>query len=326
MDDSEKQPDDLGKSASGGSDGSIRIAQPGPARLLEAVERLLRSDRRHAERFLRFAQETRMSLDHIWCAFGTSNRILATVLASPSPGRTAMLFASPPRSSEEAPLVGRVVDATCRSLKNADVALAQALVEPADRLEQDAFIHGGLLRLAMLTYMERSVPERNAILQTDFPDGVHLECYRSEHRAELEDLLVETYRDTLDCPGLAGLLDPSDVVEGHMHSGTFRPEWWVIARKGKRAIGVSLFNGSAGSSSIELVYLGLTKNARGRGIGWALLQHGLGLVAGSRERNIVLAVDEENDPALKIYEKAGFHRTIRRVALIRKLDESTTRT
>ncbi|MDG2030320.1 MAG: GNAT family N-acetyltransferase [Phycisphaerales bacterium] len=274
---------------------------------------------------MRFARETRMSLDHIWCAFGINNRILATVLASPSPGRTAMLFASTPRSSEEAPLVGRVIDASCHSLRQADVSLAQALVEPADRLEQDAFIHGGLLRLAMLTYMERPVPERNAIPEVDFPNGVSLEHYRSEHRAELEDLLVDTYHQTLDCPRLAGLRDPSDVVEGHMHSGIFRPEWWVIARKDKRAIGVSLFNGSAGSSSIELVYLGLTKNARGQGIGRALLQHGLRLVSGSRERNIVLAVDEANDPALKIYEKAGFHRTIRRVALIRDLREPTDR-
>ena len=326
MDASEKQPEDPAESPPGGSDGVMRIAQPGPARLLEAVERLLRSDRRHAERFMRFARETRMSLDHIWCAFGTSNRILATVLVSPSPGRTAMLFASTPRSAEEAPLMGRVIDAACRSLSTADVALAQALVEPADKLEQDAFIHGGLIRLAMLTYMERPVPDRNAIPQADFPEGVTLERYRSEHRSELEALLVETYHETLDCPGLAGLRDPSDVVEGHMHSGIFRPEWWVIARKGKRAIGVSLFNGSAGSSSIELVYLGLTQNARGLGIGQALLRHGLRLVSGSRERNIVLAVDEANEPALNIYEKAGFHRTIRRVALIRDLEKTDPRT
>ena len=150
---------------------------------------------------MRFARDTRMSLDHIWCAFGTGNRIKATVLASPSPGRTAMLFVSPPRTAEEAPLVGRVVEATCRSLKAADVALAQALVEPAERLEQEALVHGGLLRLANLTYMERPVPDRNEFPEEPLPRDVRLERYRPEHRETLERLLVETYEDTLDCPG-----------------------------------------------------------------------------------------------------------------------------
>lgn len=301
----------------------ITISKPGSSRLLEAVERLLRSDRRHAERFMRFARDARMSLDHVWCAIDSEGVIQATVLASPSPGRTAMLFASSPHSAEDAALVGRVIDDTCQSLHETDVGLAQALVEPSDRLEQEAFIHGGLRRLAILAYMERPVPRRNSIAQPKFPANIRIERYRSEHRPELEQLLVQTYERTLDCPGLAGLRRPDDVVEGHMHSGIFKPEWWVLARDRTtdQLVGVSLMNGSAGSGSIELVYLGVVPQVRGQGIGRALLQHGLRLVAGARERNVVLAVDESNDPALDIYEELGFHRTIRRVALVRRLDK-----
>lgn len=185
-------------------------------------------------------------------------------------------------------------------------------------------MHGGLRRLAILAYMERPVPKRNSIPQPVFPDDVRIERYRSEHRKQLEQLLLKTYDRTLDCPGLAGLRRPADVVEGHMYSGIFKPEWWVLVRERKsdRLIGVSLLNGSAGSGSIELVYLGVIPDVRGRGIGRALLQHGLRMIAGSRERNVVLAVDESNAPALDIYEDLGFHRTIRRVALVRKLDEN----
>lgn len=326
MDGAQNAPDSTPSgSASPSQATEVSIARPGPARLLEAVERLLRSDRRHAERFMRFARDARMSLDHVWCAIGADGTIQATVLASPSPGRTAMLFASSPNSSEDASLVGQVIDCTCRSLPDADVGLAQALVEPSGHLEQEAFVHGGLRRLSILAYMERPVPKRNSIAQPNLPPDIRIERYRSEYRHQLEQLLVQTYERTLDCPGLAGLRRPADVVEGHMHSGIFKPEWWLLARErsSDRLVGVSLMNGSAGSGSIELVYLGAVPHVRGRGIGRALLQHGLRLIAGSRERNVVLAVDESNDPALDIYEDLGFHRTIRRVALVRKLDEES---
>ena len=297
-----------------------RIGRPTPDQLLQAIERLLGSDRRHAERFIRYAKETRMSLEHVWCSFGEDDSILATALASPSPGGTAMLFASSPHSSEEATAIGRIIEATCSSLTTSGTALAQALVEPGDILEQEAFVHGGLRRLATLTYMERPVPKRNTIPAPELPDGISLKRFRNDDRPVLERLLIETYRDTLDCPGLAGLRSPSDVVDGHIHSGIFRPQWWFIAHDRGTPCGVVLLNGSAGSSSIELVYLGIISTARGRGIGPALLQHGLHVVAGSRERTIVLAVDEANAPALAMYEKACFQRTIRRVALIRSLN------
>ena len=303
---------------------AVRIGRPGPSRLLEAVERLLKSDRRHAERFMRFARDSRMSLDHVWCAMDSEGRIKVTVLGSPNPGRTAMLFASSPHSTDEAALVGRVVERTCQGLREANIALAQALLEPSERLDQESFIFGGLRRLATLTYMERAVPRRrNTISQPDFPSGVRLERYQSEQRGTLETLLTRTYEQTLDCPGLSGLRDPSDVVEGHMHSGVFRPEWWFVAYREDRAVGVMLLNGSVGTSSIELVYLGIVPEERGRGLGPALLQHGLNLIAGARERNVVLAVDEENVPALRMYENAGFRRTIRRDAFVRTTNDDS---
>ena len=304
-----------------GNSGELRIIRPGPARLMDAIERLLRSDRRRAERFMRFARDSRMSLEHIWCAIDSKQRIRSTVLASPSPGRTALMFVSSPKSALEAREIGAVVDTACRGLREADVGLAQALVEPTDHLENDAFLHGGLTKLSTLTYMERPVPNRRASFNTTMPDGVDIKPFSLSERAELEELLVETYQDTLDCPGLAGLRRPEDVVDGHMSAGIFKPEWWTILRKGKRPIGVSLLNGSAGSGSIELVYLGIVPEARGQRIGQSLLNHSLQLVAGSRERKIVLAVDEANTPAQEIYEKTGFIRTVRRTAFVRPLDQ-----
>lgn len=299
---------------------NFRFVQPGPARLMESIERLLGSDRRRAERFMRFARDSRMSLEHIWCAIDEKDRIISTVLASPSPGRTALLFSSSPDTPGEAREIGRLIDATCNSLKAAGMGLAQSLVEPGEQLEHTAFLEGGLEELAILTYMERPVPARGSDFDTELPGDLTIEPFTLDQREELEALLPMTYQETLDCPGLAGLRDPKDVVDGHMSAGIFKPEWWLIARDAGRPIGVILLNGSSGSSSVELVYLGIIPESRGSGLGQRLLNNGLQRIAGTRERKVVLAVDEANTPALGIYEKTGFKRTVRRCALIRSLD------
>jgi len=79
--------------------------------------------------------------------------------------------------------------------------------------------------------------------------------------------------------------------------------------------------GSAGS--VELVYLGLVPEARGRGLGRRLLEHGLALLKGRSERAVVLAVDERNTPAMKLYREAGFRPSLRRVAFIRPVVRET---
>jgi ribosomal-protein-alanine N-acetyltransferase len=62
---------------------------------------------------------------------------------------------------------------------------------------------------------------------------------------------------------------------------------------------------------VEVVYLGLAPEARGRGLGRALMLHGLGLVQQRPERVMALAVDQRNTPAVALYARLGF-RTVRR--------------
>jgi ribosomal protein S18 acetylase RimI-like enzyme len=299
------------------------IAHPGPARLVEAIQTLLHADSKRARRFLAFAEKSGMSLEHLWCAFDEAQTIRATVMGTLNPGRTAMLFASRPKSREELETTGKVIDATCRGLRKAGVGLAQSLIPPENPLELEAFQAGGLKKIATLTYMERTVPRRRERIDGQLPSELRLESYRPEHRARLEALLAETYRDTLDCPGLARLRKPSDVVEGHMKSGIFKPEWWVFLMKDDTPVGISMMNVSKTKEAIELVYLGLIPEARGHGTGSALMAHSLRKVSGSPQKTVVLAVDDSNEPASKIYEHFGFRSTARRHAFVRSLDATS---
>ncbi len=301
-------------------DGPV-IAQPGPARLLEAIQCLLQADAKRARRFLAFTEKSGVSLEHLWCAFDENRSIKATAMATLNPGRTAMLFATRPKTRQNLEITGRVIDATCRGLHKAGVGLAQSLIPPENPFEIEAFEAGGLKKIATLTYMERGVPRKKERFKEQLPSELRVEIYRPEHRTRLETLLAETYRDTLDCPGLSRLRSPSDVVDGHIESGIFKPEWWFFLMKGDTPVGISMMNISKTNESIELVYLGLSPEIRGRGIGRALMAHALRRVSDSSQKTVVLAVDDSNEPARRIYEHFGFRSTARRHAFVRSLDE-----
>jgi len=73
---------------------------------------------------------------------------------------------------------------------------------------------------------------------------------------------------------------------------------------------------------IELVYLGLIPEARGRGLGSRLLRHGLRQIHQRTESTVSLAVDEQNTPAIQLYKQQGFRRVMRRMAMIRSLADA----
>ncbi|MFM1866628.1 MAG: hypothetical protein RL591_36 [Planctomycetota bacterium] len=87
--------------------------------------------------------------------------------------------------------------------------------------------------------------------------------------------------------------------------------------------GVCLMNVTPDGSDAELVYLGLAPEARGKGIGQALLTHGLHACSRSRCASVSLAVDTRNVFARRLYETNGFRRVSTRIALVRKTHASS---
>jgi len=284
-----------------------------------------------AARFVRQAEASGIALDELWCLKDRSGRYRLAAAAFVGAGRSAMLLASRIREPDEVPFLAAAISAALRSV--ADRAdLGQALVDPASRLEIEAFESAGLGRIAMLEYLERSLPRAGLIDPPAAPSGWSIaavdrpavlggndpRALDPSVRAEIAALLEATYVDTLDCPGLAGMRRIDDVIDGHFGSGT-RPRHWIVARESGVARGLCLINGPADGGSAELVYLGLAREARGRGIARLLLSHGLRACGESRTSSLTLAVDERNAPARRLYGSLGFRRVSSRVALVRAL-------
>jgi mycothiol synthase len=125
--------------------------------------------------------------------------------------------------------------------------------------------------------------------------------------------------ETLDCPELCGLRETRDVLDSHRSAGRFDPAlWWMVRREGKPA-GALLLNPSPAQGHVELVYLGLAPELRGCGVARRLMLTGLSALAGRAERDVTLAVDTRNTPALRLYESLGFRPFARRTALVRPI-------
>ncbi|MHC5113473.1 MAG: GNAT family N-acetyltransferase [Planctomycetota bacterium] len=281
--------------------------------------------RAQAEQFIAFAEANAIRLDAMWARLGADGAVEATVLAVPNPGRTSILFASPPHDQASIDALGGLIDHACLQLVNRDLHLAQVLLEPQDTGLHEAFVAGGFEDLARLAYMESPLPRRGRRSRAEPPAGVTIETWTEDLNAETLEVLEASYEDTLDCPGLRGLRETEDILAGHRGTGEFDPELWTLMRVDGAPAGVLLLNRSPASNTLELVYMGLARRVQGRGLGRFLLRHGLQRVADRGERAVTLAVDERNEPAIALYRGEGFRRVLRRIALIRSLRPACSR-
>jgi ribosomal protein S18 acetylase RimI-like enzyme len=119
--------------------------------------------------------------------------------------------------------------------------------------------------------------------------------------------LQATYAGSLDMPELEGARGLDDILEGYRSAGLFVPERWRLGLiPGEpEAAAVLLLVELPDRDAWEVIYLGLTPAARGRGLGRDVLRHALEL-AGAHVPRLELAVDCRNAPAMRLYQAAGF--------------------
>lgn len=251
----------------------------------------------------------------LWVA-RQGGRIVAAAGAQLQPGRVAYFWA--PESVPEAPpaaraglvaaLVAEVGRATPRPV------LAQALTEVDDEHASAPFVAAGFRPLAELVYLlalaeQAPSPSPEA---DDTPAGVELVPAAELAGLDWPRLIAATYEGTLDCPALNEVRNPADVLAGYRAVGERAGELWFIARDAGRPCGCLLLADHAAESLLELVYVGLAPRARGRGLGNWLAREALRVTRQWGRRQLVVAVDGANRPAVAMYLGAGFVEFARR--------------
>jgi mycothiol synthase len=266
------------------------------------------------EQFVRFAGHRKINLGHLWIA-RENRRLLWAMLPIISPGRTALLFTPPEHFHAVA--AERLVDAASTWGAGQGVHLYQLLLDPALAGARAVFERQQFRMMAELHYLQSPVRARESLPQLGL--GMAWELYSQESHPRFASAITASYRDSLDCPGLAGLRNIEDVIAGHKASGEFDPRYWFVLRLHSQPVAVLLLNRVAGSDAAELTYLGVAPEARRMGLGTLLVRQALGGAAMMRVKSITLAVDAANAPALRLYFRHGFRKMTSKLAMMRDL-------
>lgn len=321
------------------------------AALAMLVDGGLHGTRQAVEQFLAFAGRRQLKLDQLWAAYPVDDNAhgsdstrasasthasdggnlndsadvapLAAALLVPTAGRTAMVFASPITARATPAVLTRLLAQAVAAQDASQVRLAQCLLDPSQKREAAALEQVGFFRLAHLSYMQRPAGVAPPLGKTDglaaLPRDVEPVTWTEAQRPLFEQAVLASYEDTLDCPALRELRDIEDVIAGHQATGDFDPSLWMVLRSGDQTAGVLLANPVLDGAALEIVYIGLSPAWRGRGLGRALLQHALTAARAHGMNHLMLAVDELNAPAVRLYRSMRFVTTTRKLAMILSL-------
>lgn len=236
------------------------------------------------------------------------------------PGHTAVLWPPQLQPGDEADTAVRLIRAVVAVLDMAGVDLTQVLLPGRDR-EMEALLRP--VAFAYLTDLLYLCCEAS-LFPRELPDagGLEFDSYHESQRPRLAALIERTYVDTRDCPQLNDARRIDDVIDGYQANGDFRAEHWLLARAGEQDVGVLLVADHPLARQIELTYMGIVPEGRGRGWGGALTRRALWLARCAKVERVMLAVDAANDRALAIYRQAGFAAWDRRAVFVRFRGES----
>ncbi len=243
------------------------------------------------------------------------DELLGACLALESPGAAALVVIS--RELETA-AQRRANVAALKALQTAawqrSIAVLEALATPGSRVLGGIFRDAGFQYLTRLVYLRRESTKYRRVAGA--AGNLEWIPYTPSREALFREALERTYVQTLDCPELTNLRPTADVLAGHRATGIFDADLWRVAMRGKEPVGVMLLNRIPTEPALEVVYMGVAQVARGTGVADALLQWAVETVTRVGDVDVALAVDANNIPARRLYERWDFVETGARDAWI----------
>ncbi|MDR1492123.1 MAG: GNAT family N-acetyltransferase [Planctomycetaceae bacterium] len=148
--------------------------------------------------------------------------------------------------------------------------------------------------------------------QTTFPEHfpakrLTFRKYTNNDWKKMVTLVEKTYQKTLDFPQLTGLTPTSQILKGYQESHVFEPSFWFFIEYQSQVIGVLLLTQLEEYQYLELTYLGLISEFRGRGFSYEIVQFAQFFAKQQDYEFIIVSADMNNIPAISTYLRCGFH-------------------
>ncbi|MCA9247248.1 MAG: GNAT family N-acetyltransferase [Planctomycetales bacterium] len=240
--------------------------------------------------------------------------LVGAVWAQIQPGNVSVLWPANVMSEEPKSTLDRLMVEAVKFLEAAGVTMAQTVVEDKTSTDIEVLYRAGFSHFADLHYMACTPVSFPSIRpSSDFEHLVFTPVLEDRFRRVVE----RTYEATLDCPALNGVRPIAEVFEGYRATGTFLPENWRLIVDKQRDVGCLLLADHPGADKLELVYMGVVPEARGRRLGRELTVYAQWLARCAGRSRLVLAVDTKNQPAIDVYLSLGFFAWDRRSVFLR---------
>ncbi|MCL2624143.1 MAG: GNAT family N-acetyltransferase [Planctomycetaceae bacterium] len=137
-------------------------------------------------------------------------------------------------------------------------------------------------------------------------DRLSFRPYRDEQWDIMVALVEKTYKNTLDFPRLTGYVPTEYILHGYQENHIFDPALWFFIEFQSRTIGALLLTQMDHSNHLELTYLGLAEEFRGRGFSREIVQFSQYIAGRKKKSHLLVAVDAANIPALNTYLHCHF--------------------
>lgn len=242
----------------------------------------------------------------LWVSYQDA-RINGAVWIQRFPGNMAQLWLpnKEEASSAHNALVHALLETAYQWVKTESIRLCHVEVAPQAAETEALLLQHGMQPLVHLAYLTGSSASRLALNAEIF---LSLQPFNALSDAEQLALLSEVGRDSLDSHVLRDILSVEELRAGFYQQDPQSAQHWYTVSYQQAVVGVLLLAPQVALNRWELLLMGLTPEWRGKGLGRALLNKALSLAQQAGVKELMLAVDELNLPAKRVYQQAGFVR------------------
>jgi ribosomal protein S18 acetylase RimI-like enzyme len=201
-----------------------------------------------------------------------------------------------------------LIEAGLAWLRGRGARLAEAFAPPREAHAAAPLTRHGFRHVTTLLYLRLDLDDPEESLPA-LPSPDRALRYTPFDRVPaplFEATLVRSYEGTRDCPELNGVRQVGEIIEGHKAQGGFDPARWWLVCDGDTPAGVLLLTELEPAAGLDIAYLGVVPEARGRGVGAQLTAHAVRSAQAAGAPQLTLAVDARNEPARRMYGRLGF--------------------